>query len=295
MTASPYAIHFLISSWTIGTAYSLSNILSKRRSEFTNLQLRSESIDQRYNQKNLIKYKIFPDISLLEDGRAFDIAKIKVFDGIYSLPDFYLKEIRQLADDAAADDFIRQRAKKAIETIKKLEALPDHSFEVLKTDGSHQEDFSLGLAELLLDFASKHQSKIITAEPTQYRNEDDQSPHVVAIDSMAAFTKNSIPKGEYLSIKIQRPGKEPKQGIGYLEDSSMVVVNGGGDYLGKTIKVQFLSQKYSSSGRIFFCNAIPFTEEETLSTALANQQQRHPSLQNQTTIPPQAGSNDFYN
>nr|NGX32845.1 putative PIN and TRAM-domain containing protein YacL [Candidatus Anoxychlamydiales bacterium] len=61
--------------------------------------------------------------------------------------------------------------------------------------------------------------------------------------------------GEQIKIKIQRYGKEPRQGVGYLEDGTMVVVNGGGDFIGEVIDAQVLSVKHTSSGRMIFCNA----------------------------------------
>jgi uncharacterized protein YacL len=61
--------------------------------------------------------------------------------------------------------------------------------------------------------------------------------------------------GETLNIKIQRYGKEPRQGVGYLEDGTMVVVNGGAEFIGDTIKAHVLSVKHTASGRMIFCNA----------------------------------------
>jgi uncharacterized protein YacL len=67
--------------------------------------------------------------------------------------------------------------------------------------------------------------------------------------------------GEHIKIKIQRYGKEPKQGVGYLEDGTMVVVNGGGEYLGELIEAKVLSVKHTTSGRMIFCNAKDETGE----------------------------------
>jgi uncharacterized protein YacL len=67
--------------------------------------------------------------------------------------------------------------------------------------------------------------------------------------------------GESMKIKIQRLGKEPNQGVGYLEDGTMVVVNGAGDFIGQNIDVQVLSVKHTTSGRMVFCNTL---EEEAL-------------------------------
>jgi uncharacterized protein YacL len=94
---------------------------------------------------------------------------------------------------------------------------------------------------------------LLTNESSPFRSETEQGMYL-AIDTIANSLRPPIPKGEALSIKIQRLGKEPKQGIGYLDDGTMVVVNGGGDFLGKNVRTQVLSQKYSSSGKIVFCN-----------------------------------------
>ena len=68
--------------------------------------------------------------------------------------------------------------------------------------------------------------------------------------------------GEHFDIKVQRSGKEPMQGVGYLEDGTMVVINGGGDFIGSTIPVNVLSVKHTSSGRIVFTNANQESQQE---------------------------------
>jgi uncharacterized protein YacL len=62
--------------------------------------------------------------------------------------------------------------------------------------------------------------------------------------------------GEQIRIKIQRYGKEPRQGVGYLEDGTMVVVNGGGAFIGEVVDAQVLSVKHTTSGRMIFCNVL---------------------------------------
>jgi uncharacterized protein YacL len=75
--------------------------------------------------------------------------------------------------------------------------------------------------------------------------------------------------GEFINIKIQRYGKEPRQGVGYLDDGTMVVINGGAEFIGETIKAQVLSVKHTSSGRMIFCNAAEegvFSEHQIAQT-----------------------------
>lgn len=78
----------------------------------------------------------------------------------------------------------------------------------------------------------------------------------LSLNASTNVQKVQSPTGEILKIKIQRLGKEPLQGVGYLEDGTMVVVNGGGKFLGEEIDVAFLSVKQTSAGRLIFCNTI---------------------------------------
>lgn len=109
--------------------------------------------------------------------------------------------------------------------------------------------------QLILEFAKKHQLKIITtdAERFQSTNSDVQ---IIDLNLLAKLIQPIRDAGETIRIKIQRYGKEPYQGVGYLDDGTMVVVNGGGDYIGETIETSVLSVKNTSAGRIIFTNLL---------------------------------------
>jgi uncharacterized protein YacL len=89
--------------------------------------------------------------------------------------------------------------------------------------------------------------------------------------------------GEFLNIKIQRYGKEARQGVGYLEDGTMVVVNGGAEYIGETIRSQVLSVKHTASGRMIFCNVLE-GESETSSGASAGTAEPEVSVKSYYTV-----------
>ena len=92
---------------------------------------------------------------------------------------------------------------------------------------------------------------------------------VVNLHTLSNALKPLMQAGEFIKIKIQRYGKEHRQGVGYLEDGTMVVVNGGGKYIGETIDAQVLSVKHTSSGRMVFCNSC---DEESLSQDFHNEE-----------------------
>lgn len=112
--------------------------------------------------------------------------------------------------------------------------------------------------QLILEFAKKYHLKIITTDPDRFQvtNSDVQ---IIDLNLLAKLIQPIRDAGETIRIKIQRYGKEPYQGVGYLDDGTMVVVNGGGDYIGETIETSVLSVKNTSAGRIIFTNLLEQT------------------------------------
>lgn len=204
------------------------------------------------------KREILLDISAIEDIRLADLARLGILDHQLVIPSFVLKEIQKGME--AQDEAVKTRYRKCFEQIKRLENI--------QTLGIQQKEFHTSelddLATKLIRTAKLVQAHILTSEPSALKIGDDDDVMIISIEGIANAIKPSAQRGEILSIKIQRPGKEPKQGVGYLEDGTMVVVNGGGEFLGETIKTQVLSQKYSSSGKIIFCNATPSDEKGNL-------------------------------
>jgi len=85
---------------------------------------------------------------------------------------------------------------------------------------------------------------------------------IINLHSLSNALKPLMETGEMITIKVQRYGKEPRQGVGYLDDGTMVVINGGGSFIGEVIEAQVLSVKHTSSGRMIFCNALDADLEE---------------------------------
>ncbi len=195
------------------------------------------------------KKEILMDMSALEDARLLELARSGILDHELVLPTFLLKELQKGLD--SQDEGIRSRSHKCQEHLKRLESIPQLALQQKEFHFQDQED----IVSKLIKAARLIQGYIITSEPSLYRLEEE-GPTVINLESIAISLKPGMQRGETLAIKIQRLGKEPKQGVGYLEDGTMVVVNGGGEFLGQTVKTQVLSQKYSTSGKIIFCNAI---------------------------------------
>ena len=103
---------------------------------------------------------------------------------------------------------------------------------------------------------------ILTADISRVQMASIEGVQIINLHSLSNALKPLMETGEMIKIKVQRYGKEPRQGVGYLDDGTMVVINGGGNFIGDVIDAQVLSVKHTSSGRMIFCNAFEEGLEE---------------------------------
>ncbi|HEV8052583.1 MAG TPA: hypothetical protein VGP47_08810 [Parachlamydiaceae bacterium] len=202
----------------------------------------------RFKTSNKVKKDILIDASALSDPRTIDLAVSGLLDQNLVIPRFLLKELHEQAD--SLDEGIRLKARRCLDTNKKLEAIPTLELRYAENNITEIHDIGAKLNRL----ARQLDASILTADSSRTQSTTD-SVRYININSLSNSMKPLAQNGESLNIKIQRYGKEPRQGVGYLEDGTMVVVNGGADYIGATIRAQVLSVKHTTSGRMIFCNA----------------------------------------
>lgn len=218
-------------------------------------------------QANTQKKKDFLiEPSILLDPRIIDLANSGILDSSLIIPRCLIKECTENVDNP--EETIRSRVKRSLETIKKLESFPNLDLRYTEVDFPEIDDpiFKyVKLAQLL-------NANILTADANRLNQSNIDGVKLVNINALSSPFKPLTHLGESIFIKIQRYGKDPRQGIGYLEDGTMVVVNGGAEYIGESIRAQILSVKHTSSGRMIFCNATDdhSTSESALATVGEN-------------------------
>lgn len=175
------------------------------------------------------------DSFALSDPRLLDFAATGLLDKRLLLPRFIVKEL----------------PKGVLEVVKKLESLPELDLRF------HERDFPeiKEPSDKLLHLAHLLNAPILTADQNRSPS-GAKGIRFINLHALSSTLKPLMQRGESLRIKIQRPGKEEGQGIGYLEDGTMIVVNGGGEYLGEVIEVSVLSIKHTAAGRMIFCNVL---------------------------------------
>lgn len=208
------------------------------------------------------KKDILLDSSILQDSRIIDMASSGLLDHHLILPRFTLKEL--YANLESHDEAVKTKARRCLDVVKRLEGIQNLDLRYADADFPEIKDPTAKLIRLarLLD------ANIITSDINRIQQssiESIEGIRVINIHMLSNALKPISQSGEYINIKIQRYGKEPRQGVGYLDDGTMVVVNGGAEFIGETIKAQVLSVKHTSSGRMIFCNAtteVPLSENE---------------------------------
>ncbi|WP_068468433.1 PIN/TRAM domain-containing protein [Candidatus Protochlamydia phocaeensis] len=195
------------------------------------------------------KKDILVDVSVLMDPRIIDLASSGLLDHHLILPRFAIKELYAQAE--SGDEAGKAKARRSLEVIKKLESLPSLDLRYVDTDFAEIKDPMTKLIRL----ARFMDTNIITSDINRIQQSSIEGVRIINIHMLSNALKPITQAGETINIKIQRYGKEARQGVGYLDDGTMVVVNGGAEFIGETIKAHVLSVKHTSSGRMIFCNA----------------------------------------
>ena len=196
------------------------------------------------------KKDLIIDSSVLSDARIIDLAATGLLDNQIIIPRFIIKELYTQAE--IGDEFSKAKAKKCLEVLKKIELIAELGLRFNDTDFPDVKDIQGKLIRLarLLD------ANLLTADISRVQIAEIEDIRVINIHTLSNSLKPLMQAGEFIKIKVQRYGKEPRQGVGYLDDGTMVVINGGGNYIGDIIDAKVLSVKHTSSGRMVFCNAM---------------------------------------
>jgi uncharacterized protein YacL len=193
--------------------------------------------------------RVFPkilDTSVIIDGRIYDIFKTGFVEGPVVVPGFVLQELRHIAD--SADPLRRNRGRRGLDVLNRIQRELAVEVEVPEED---YED----LAEVdmkLLRMAQKRRGKVITNDYNLNKVAEVQGVEVLNINELANAMKPVALPGEEMAVEIVKEGKEPGQGVAYLNDGTMIVVDGGRRHMGERVDVLVTSVLQTAAGRMIF-------------------------------------------
>lgn len=189
---------------------------------------------------------ILLDTSVIIDGRISDIARTGFLPGTLLIPRFILNELQYIAD--STDTLRRQRGRRGLEVLSELQKDPHVSVRIsdLDIEGAHAVD------DKLILLARQLRCPVLTNDYNLNRVADLQGVRILNINELANAVKVILLPGELLSVEIIQEGKETGQGVGYLEDGTMVVVESGNEYIGQKVDAMVTKVLQTAAGRMIF-------------------------------------------
>jgi uncharacterized protein YacL len=186
------------------------------------------------------------DTSVIIDGRIADICKTGFIEGTLVIPEFVLEELQHIAD--SSDLLKRNRGRRGLDILNKIQK--ELEVRVLIYEGDFEEISEVD--SKLVRLAKVLQGKVITNDFNLNKVCELQGVSVLNINDLANAVKPVVLPGEEILIQVIKDGKEHGQGVAYLDDGTMIVVEGGRDYIGTTLEVMVTSVLQTSAGRMIF-------------------------------------------
>jgi uncharacterized protein YacL len=194
----------------------------------------------------LHQYKVL-DTSVIIDGRIADICETGFLDGTLVVPQFVLRELQQVAD--SSDSMKRNRGRRGLDVLQRVQKMTNVHVQIVETDFPEVKEVDLKLIEL----AKRLSGKIVTNDFNLNKVAQLRGVAVLNINELANSLKPVVLPGEVLRVFVLKEGKEPGQGVAYLDDGTMVVVDQGKRAIGRTIEVTVTSVLQTTAGKMIFC------------------------------------------
>ncbi|MCL5097657.1 MAG: twitching motility protein PilT [Candidatus Omnitrophica bacterium] len=191
------------------------------------------------------------DTSVIVDGRIADLFEMKFLEGVIVVPRFVLKELHQIAD--SQDPARRARGRRGLDTLSRLQRDSHNEVKIHEYDPTSETVVDAKLVRL----AQILGARLYTNDYNLGRIAELQSVPFVNLSAMAQALKPVLLPGEILSLRIVREGRDKGQGIGYLGDGTMVVVNQAQSLVGQQVSVQVLNMLQTGAGVIVFADLKP--------------------------------------
>ncbi|HSD98760.1 MAG TPA: hypothetical protein VLB73_03625 [Patescibacteria group bacterium] len=195
---------------------------------------------------------VFLDTSAIIDGRIFDVIDTGILNGFVIVPEFILLELKHIAD--SQDMVKRERGQRGLERLEKVKR--SRYIKLLILPGNEKTDKQKEVDEKLLTMTKMYKGRLITCDFNLEKKASVSGVTAINVHHLANKLKVIAVPGESLHVKIQHIGKDPTQGVGYLDDGTMIVVEQGSGYLDHFLNVVVSRVIQTSSGRMLFAKKI---------------------------------------
>lgn len=189
------------------------------------------------------------DTSAIIDGRIADLYRSKLFDAPLLVPRFVLNELQLISD--SSDKLKRNRGRRGLDILKDMQVNTAIDIKIDDTPVLESEDIR-GVDQKLVLFAKNCNGRLVTTDYNLTKVAQVREVDVLNINDLATSMKAIALPGENMSVRIIKAGEEADQGIGYLDDGTMVVVEGARNKIGKEVEISITSSLQTSAGKMIF-------------------------------------------
>jgi uncharacterized protein YacL len=186
------------------------------------------------------------DTSVIIDGRIADLVETGFLDGVLVIPSFVLEELQHIAD--SSDVLKRNRGRRGFEVLNRIQKEPKIRVQIMEVDFDDIQEVDSKLVRL----AKQLNGKVVTNDFNLNKVCELQGVPVLNINDLANALKPIVLPGEELTVQVIKDGKEYNQGVAYLDDGTMIVIEGGREYIGTKVNVLVTSVLQTSAGRMIF-------------------------------------------
>jgi len=190
------------------------------------------------------------DTSAIIDGRIYEIAKIGFLEGVIYVPQFVLTELRHIAD--SSDELKRNRGRRGLDILKSMQNTSNIKVKIIDKDY----DENMEVDAKLIKLAAEMKAKVVTNDYNLNKVASVQGVEVLNVNELSNAVKPVALPGERMTVKIVKEGKEQQQGVAFLGDGTMIVVQEAKDRIGENLYIEVTSSLQTSAGRMIFARII---------------------------------------
>ena len=201
------------------------------------------------------------DTSVIIDGRVADLCETGFLEGTFILPQFILNELQHIAD--SADPLKRSRGRRGLDILNKIQKMVDVEVRIVDEDFPHVKEVDSKIVVL----AKKMNAKVITNDLNLSKVAELQGVRVLNINELCNALKPVVLPGEQLRVFVLKEGKEAAQGVAYLDDGTMIVVDNAKRFIGSNVNVVVTSVLQTQAGRMIFTRLKEETESQEPAVA----------------------------
>ncbi len=221
-------------------------IVTKRKAEINTPSWFKRGVREKAGKSSIVARPKVLDTSVIIDGRILDICRTGIIEGNMIVPAFVLSELRHIAD--SADPLKRNRGRRGLDILNAMQGELDVPIKVVETDYEDIAEVDAKLIKLAYDMGGV----VVTNDYNLNKVAGVQRVPVLNINELANAIKPMLLPGEEMIVSIMKEGKEAGQGVAYLADGTMIVVDGGKKLLGEEVPVVVTSALQTAAGRMIF-------------------------------------------